>query len=53
MSTDTQAENKKVQAKAKAVLHWGREWCLGAAQALVKFEHQSKKWRKKQINAFL
>jgi len=47
------ADNKRVRAKAQAVTYWAHEWGLSGPCALVKFEHQSPKWRKKQVNRFM
>jgi len=46
-------ENKRVSARANAVIHWAKEWSLEYPQALVKFNAQDKKWVKKQVNRFL
>jgi len=45
--------NPKELAKEDAISFWGIEWSLTIAQAGVKFEHQPKKWQRKQTNRFL
>jgi len=45
--------NPKELAKEDAISFWGLEWSLTIDQARVKFNHQPKKWQRKQVNKFL